>query len=186
MLHICNLFYLHLCASFQKLSGTKFNMSASYSIVSLSNLISVASQKFLSSHLLNRFDPSGVLGRVHNGWKEGPPLEASPVHRRALNEHLWVWYLGSALKVFGHLPPISEHLPYFVCTGGSNQGPSTSQPPKRLSYHHPGYQTKPKHKRTMHLGMSRSYTSLPPIKSLLENTGGSKISTKHTRQKDNE
>lgn len=30
------------------------------------------------SHLLNHFSPFGVMGRVHSGWRQGPPLDELP------------------------------------------------------------------------------------------------------------
>lgn len=44
----------------------------------------------------------------------GEGRDELPAHCRALCEHLWLWYLGSALKVFWNLPILPEELPCFV------------------------------------------------------------------------
>lgn len=53
-------------------------------------------------------------------WAKGVYLDELPVDGRALYEHLCARYLaegdlGNALKVFGHLPRLPEHVPRFVC-----------------------------------------------------------------------
>lgn len=73
---------------------------------------------YLLSCLPNRFIHLGVMGRVHNGWRQGPTLDESPVHWRVLCEHWWVRYLAQGyfsndLKVF--------ILPCFICPGARTE-----------------------------------------------------------------
>lgn len=75
------------------------------------------------------------MGSVHNGLRQGIPLDGWPVHLGALFERLWVQYLAqvyptNALKVFLVPPLLPEHLPFFVYPGART---STFQPSSQLT-----------------------------------------------------
>lgn len=67
---------------------------------------------YLSRLLKMLFPLPGHKEDIHVG--EG--RDELPAHCRALCEHLWLWYLGSALKVFRHLPLLPKELSCFVHT----------------------------------------------------------------------
>lgn len=65
-------------------------------------------------YLLDCFIQFQVTGIVPI-WAKAPPPDEPLVHRRALCEQLWGWYLAqvylaSALKLFWHLDNTTEHL----------------------------------------------------------------------------